>query len=187
MRKTPHSRVAPNTARKLFWFLGVFSAGIVFLSAGLLQAQLMDVDFNENSSAGSGGGPNPGPTMSGAALLGTAGDQWNGINVSSGSGISLINADGSSSAVTMTFTSGGGYDVNSYSGSTPFAGTPYDALMEDYLYNSGVAQTITLSGLAANSTYNLVLYNAANGSAAGRTTYFTVNGNSQSSTWDGSS
>ena len=163
------------------------SAGIIFFSAGMLQAQLIDVDFNENSSAGSGGGPNPGPTMSGAAVLGTAGDQWNGINVSSGSGISLINADGSASAVTMTFTSGGGYDVNNYGGSTPFAGTPYDALMEDYLYNNGVAQTITLSGLAADSTYNLVLYNAANSTAAGRTTYFTVNGNTQSSVWDGSS
>jgi aryl-phospho-beta-D-glucosidase BglC (GH1 family) len=87
----------------------------------------------------------------------------------------------------MTFTSAGGYDVNDYGGSTPFASTPYDALMEDYLYNGGTPQTITLSGLAANSSYNLVLYNAANVAAAGRTTYFTVNGNTQSSIWDGSS
>ena len=32
-----------------------------------------------------------------------------------------------------------------------------------------------------------MLYNAANTTAAGRTTYFTVNGNTQSSTWDGAS
>ena len=32
-----------------------------------------------------------------------------------------------------------------------------------------------------------MLYNAANTAAAGRTTYFTVNGNTQSSTWNGSS
>ena len=87
----------------------------------------------------------------------------------------------------MTFTSGGGYNVNDYGGSTPFASTPYNALMENYLYNNDTIQTITLSGLAANSTYNLVLYNAANTAAAGRTTYFTVNGNTRSSTWNGSS
>lgn len=187
MKRPQHSRITLNKAVKSSWLFCIFSAGIIFLSAGVLQAQLIDVDFNENSSAGSGGGPNPGPTMSGAAVLGKAGDRWNGIDASSGSGIPLIYANGSTSAVTMTFTSAGGYDVNDYGGSTPFAGTPYDALMEDYLYNGGTPQTITLLGLAANSTYNLVLYNAANVAAAGRTTYFTVNGNAQSSTWDGSS
>ena len=103
--------------------------------------------------------------------------------------ISLNYADGSVSAVTMTFTSGGGYDANSFGGSTPFASTPFDALMEDYLYTGGTAQTISLSGLAANSAYSLVLYNAADSgaAAAGRTTYFTVNGNTQSSVWDASS
>ena len=125
--------------------------------------------------------------MSGAAVLGAAGDQWNGIDASSGSGIPLIYANGSNSTVTMTFTSGGGYNVNDYGGSTPFASTLYNALMENYLYNNGTIQTITLSGLAANSAYNLVLYNAANTAAAGRTTYFTVNGNTRSSTWNGSS
>ena len=125
--------------------------------------------------------------MSGMAVLGAAGDQWNGINVSSGSGISLINADGSASGVTMTFTSGGGYDANSYGGTTPFAGTSCDALMEDYLYNNGVSQTISLSGLATNAMYNLVAYNAADANAVGRMTYFTVNGNTQGSLWDGAS
>src|SRR5208282_2522159 len=187
MTKPPNSRIALKKTGNSSWFFCVFSAGIIVLSVGTLRAQLIDVDFNANSSAGSGGGPNPGPTMSGAADLGTAGDQWNGINVSSGTGISLIYADGSTSTVTMTFTSAGGYDVNNYGGSTPFASTPYDALMEDYLYNGGTPQTITLSGLAANSTHNLMLYNAADVAAAGRTTYFTVNGNTQSSVWDGSS
>jgi sugar lactone lactonase YvrE len=163
----------PYKAMKPPRHFAVFPAGIIFLSAGLLQAQLIDVDFN-----------NTGPTMSGAAVLGIAGDKWNGINVSSDSGIHLTNADGSASAVKMTFTSGGDYYV---SGSTPFFGTSYDPLMECYLYNGGVSQTITLSGLATNSTYNLVLYNAANYGGVGRTTDFTVNGNGQSSTWNASS
>ena len=38
-----------------------------------------------------------------------------------------------------------------------------------------------------NSFYNLVLYNAADQAAAGRITLFTVNGNTQTSTWNASS
>jgi endoglucanase len=168
--------------------LNLFFAVGIFLKLGILHAQLLDVDFNQNNGVGwGGGGSNPGPTMSGAAVLGTAGEKWNGINVNSGTGIALTNADGSVSPVTMSFTSGGGYDANSFSGVTPFAGTPYDALMEDYLYNSGTPQTITLSGLAPNSSYKLVLYNAADTNAAGRITYFTVNGITLSSVWDAAS
>jgi hypothetical protein len=161
--------------------------GVFIFNTSLLEAQLINVDFNNDSFGAAHGGPNPGPTMSGVAVLGAAGDQWNGINVSSGSGIPLLYANGSNSPVTMTFTSGGGYDANSFSGSTPFASTSYDALMEDYLFSGGTPQTITLSGLAPGSFYNLVLYNAGDQAAAGRTTVFTVNGNTLSSTWNASS
>lgn len=166
---------------------GLLLTAALSLFAGMVQAQLIDVDFNTNSTPPGHGGPAIGPTMSGAAVLGAAGDQWNGIDVASGTGIPLFYVNGSNSPVTMTFTSGGGYDVNSYGGSTPFAGTPYDALMEDYLFNGGVPQTVTLSGLVPKSTYDLVLYNAADVGGAGRTTFFTVNTNTLSSTWNGSS
>ncbi|HEY1662174.1 MAG TPA: Ig-like domain-containing protein [Verrucomicrobiae bacterium] len=161
----------------------------VFSAASLLQAQLIDVDFNNDSNGSANGGPSVGPTMSGAAVLGAASDVWNGITANSGSGVSLVYASGSSSPVKMTFTSGGGYDANAFNGATPFSSTPYDPLMEDYLFTGGSAKTITLSGLAANATYDLILYNGAdNGSgAAGRKTIFTVNGNSQTSTWNASS
>jgi uncharacterized delta-60 repeat protein len=164
----------------------LFAAAFSLLS-GTVRAQLINVDFNTNSSASAGGGPALGPTMSGAAALGAAGDQWNGIKVTSGTAIPLFYSNGSNSPVEMTFTSGGGYDVKSFSGSTPFASTPYNALMEDYLFNGGVQQTVTLSGLGPRTTYDLVLYNAADTAAAGRTTFFTVNTNTQSSTWNGSS
>src|ERR1700728_3736001 len=147
----------PETARR--WVNSLtrqflpLAAALSLQLAGTVQAQLLDVDFNTNSSPPSTGGPAVGPTMSGAAVLGAAGDKWNGIDVTNGTGIPLFYANGSNSPVTMTFTSGGGYDVNSYYGSTPFAGTPYDALMEDYLYNSGVPQTVTLSGLKPISMY----------------------------------
>lgn len=159
---------------------------IAFSNSTLLEAQLIDVNFTQNSSAGTGG-PNPGPTMSGSAVLGSAGDQWNGVNGSSGSRIPLVYVSSGASPVTMTFTAGGGYNVYDYSGTTPFTGTPYCSLTENYLYNGGSPQTITLSGLTPNSTYNLAVYNAANTNAAGRTTYFTVNGTTLSSTWNGSS
>ena len=164
----------------------IFAAVLLLGRSGLLLAQLIDVNFTQNSSAGSGG-PNPGPTMSGAAVLGTRGDQWNGVDGSTGTNIALIDANGQPSAVTMSFTSGGGYNVYDYGGSTPFTGTPENALMENYLFNDGVTQTVTLSGLQPNYLYNLVLYNAANSSAAGRTTYFTVNQQTLGSTWNGSS
>jgi endoglucanase len=151
-----------------------------------LPAKLIDVNFTQNSSAGEGG-PSPGPTMSGAAVLGSAGDQWNGINGSSGSGISLNYSDGTASPVKMAFSSGGGFNVFDYGGSTPFAGGADANLMQTYLYNNGVSQTITLSGLTPNTLYNVVLYNAANTSAAGRTTFFTVNSSTLSSTWNGTS
>ena len=171
------------------WLSGFFLASLIVLSAGSVPAQLIDVDFAQNNGPGwGGGGPNPAPTMSGAAVLGAAGDRWNGIDVNSGTALPLFHADGSPSTVTMTFASGGGYDVNSFGGSTPFAGTSYNALMENYLY-TGAPETITLSGLAPNSTYDLILYNAADSSASatGRTTFFTVNGLSLTSTWDAAS
>jgi uncharacterized delta-60 repeat protein len=181
LRKLVGYVVMRNRAQRLLL------AAALSLFTGTVQAQLINVDFNTNSSPSSSGGPAVGPTMSGAAVLGAAGDRWNGIAASSGTAIPLFYANGSNSPVTMTFTSGGGYDVNSYGGSTPFAGTPYDSLMEDYLYNGGVPQTVTLSGLAPRSTYELVLYNAGDNHAAGRTTFFTVNTNTQSSTWNASS
>lgn len=150
------------------------------------QAQLIDVNFTQNSSAGAGG-PNPGPTMSSAAVLGSAGDLWNGINGTNGTAIPLIYTDGALSPVTLSFTSGGGYNVYDYSGTTPFNGTPWQALAETYLYNNGAQQTITLSGLETNSLYNVVAYNAANSGASDRTTYFAINGYKQGSTWNGSS
>jgi endoglucanase len=176
----------PNKANKLFRFPGIFLAGIIFLSSGALQAQLIDVQFATNSLATAGNGPNNAPAMSGAAVLGSPGDQWNQILVTSGSGIPLNTVNGSSSGVTMSFTSGGAFDDNgTYGNSCTFTNSPYFDLMQAYLYNNGTAQTVTLAGLAANSFYNLVLYNAANAGSGLRTTSFTVNTNVLASTWDG--
>lgn len=179
-------RAAPG--RSILGALCILLGAMVVFFPVPLHAKLIDVNFTQNNSPGEGG-PSPGPTMSGAAILGSAGDQWNGINGSSGTGISLIYSDGTTSPVKMAFSSGGGYNVYDYGGTTPFAGAAAAALMENYLYNGGVPQTITLSGLAPNTAYDVALYNAANTSADanGRATYFTVNSNTLSSTWNGTS
>jgi endoglucanase len=160
------------------------TAILLLAFAGLLRAQLIDINFTQNSSSGTGG-PNPGPTMTGAALLGSAGDHWNGINGSSGSGTALVKSDGTASPVTVSFTSGGGYNVYNYGGTTPFSGTPYNKLMETYLYNDGVPQTITLSGLDPNACYEVALYDAADANGTGRVSYYTIGGNTLSCTWNG--
>ena len=182
-RNTQH---APADQRSNASALFVLFAAMVMALPFPLHAKLIDVNFTQNSSPGTGG-PSPGPTMSGAAILGSAGDQWNGISGSSSNGISLIYSDGTTAPVKMAFSSGGGFNVYDYAGTTPFTGGADAALMENYLYNNGAPQTITLSGLAPNTAYDVALYNAANASANGRTTYFTISSNTLSSTWNGTS
>ncbi|HEY3854613.1 MAG TPA: MBG domain-containing protein [Verrucomicrobiae bacterium] len=160
-------------------------AGIILFYAGLLPGQLIDVDFNNDSFGSSHGGPAVGPTMSGAAVIGSDGDIWNGIAADNGAAIPLSYSDGSASPVTMSFTSAGSYNVYAYSGYSDFNGTAYGALTEDYLFSGGGTQSITLSGLSTNATYTLVLYNAADTAASGRETIFTVNAASQYSVWGG--
>jgi hypothetical protein len=174
-------------------------------AAGLasVQAQLINVDFNGNSvgQAYGGGGVATGPMMSGAAVIGSANDQWNGIadsaytfsaypNGITSAALPLMYSTGINSPVTMTIATGGGsYDANepTWGNTSAFttAGSPYSNLMQDLIYANAPA-TITLSGLAANQTFNLVLYNAGDQNVGGaRTSSFTVNGITQTSVWNG--
>ena len=168
--------------------LGFFLNGTLASGA---TTQLIGVNFTANSLYVTGGGIPFGPTMTNAAVLGQAGDQWNGIAVTNGTGIHLMYANGSNSPVTMTFTSAGGYNVRSYNGNTPFTNSPYYPLMETYLFSGRLGvfnrQTNTLSGLATNSEYNLVLYSASDTAGAGRVTWFTVNNITLTNTWNGTS
>jgi hypothetical protein len=159
-------------------------AGAVGLAS--VQAQLINVDFNQNSGPSwGGGGPNPGPTMTGTAVLGSsASDQWNGITVnSSATPIALNYANGSASPASMTFSSGGGYDVFSYGGTTAFLGNQWQSLMEDYIYGDSI---VTLTGLTPNQAYEFVAYSQGdvNAGKQGAIASFGLNGNSQTLTKD---
>jgi hypothetical protein len=187
---------------KLLRFLGIFSIGVILFSTESIQAQLINIDFNGNSvgQAYGGGGAAVGPVQSGAALIGSAGDSWNGIADSlltfsaypggaSASGLALTYANGSASGVTMSLTADGSYNANepNWGNTSAFttAASPYSNLMQDLIYANS-PQSITLSGLAANQTFNLVLYSAGDQNVGtGRTSSFTVNGITQTSFWNG--
>lgn len=192
-------------SRSALQVLGFCATGIFFLSTDFLQAQLINVDFNGNSvgQAYDGGGVAVGPTQTGAAVIGSPGDTWNGFDDSaftfssypsdaSATGLSLLYADGTSSGVTMSLTAGGSYNANepNWGNTSAFttAGSPYSDLMQDELYTTAPA-AITLSGLAANQSFNLVIYssgdqNLGTGFTEKKGT-FTVNGVTQNTIWDG--
>lgn len=187
---------------KSLQFLGICSIGILLFGAESIQAQLINVDFDGNSvgQAYGGGGVAVGPAQSGAALIGSSGDLWNGISDSlltfsaypggaSASGLALTYANGSASGVTMSLTADGSYNANepNWGNTSAFttAASPYSNLMQDLIYANN-PQSITLSGLAANQAFNLVVYSAGDQNVGtGRTSSFTVNGITQTSFWNG--
>jgi hypothetical protein len=145
-------------------------------SAGA-QAGLVNIDFNEGTA---------GPTYSGAAVVGSAGDVWNGISAgtlgtgTSGNNLSLIDAGGANSGVTLSFTQTSGA-FNTGSGCLMSAASTA-ALMCDYLYVASTAPAVkvTFAGLTPGSLFDLILYSMAND--PGRVTDFTLDSTTQSVT-----
>ena len=197
-------------------------------AAGLasVQAQLINVNFTDdgNNSAIAGNNPDvtptpPGTVMTGAAVIGSAGDFWNDLGgftyasasgteatggAASASGLALTNADGSASPVTLSLSAPGGtYGANaegwgnhsafswaSLAAETAQTGgpwTPYSALMSHCLVAYlGPFGNVTLTGLTPNGAYTLYAYSASDQNVGtGRASYFTVNGVTQISTWNG--
>jgi hypothetical protein len=187
-------------------------------AAGLtrVQAQLLDVNFVDDSiNLAYGGGQNPVPSaMSGAAVIGSPGNIWNGLggftyaptpaNATFTSG-PLLYANGAASGITLSLSAPSGtYDANApgFNNYSPFSWTstaaedadsgyprtPYAALMATCLVaNTSAANGfVTLSGLTPDGIYNLYTYNASDeNEVGGRLSSFTVNGVTQTSTYDG--
>ena len=127
---------------------GVLTFGM-FASAA--NAALLDVNINNSNST----------TYSGAAVLGASGDTWNGVNGTTTSGTtfsSLVTSTGSPAAgVSFTIT---GTNLSSFS-NTGGGNPTSNALLQDYEFAGSTAPqsiTITINGLVANSTYDLVVY-----------------------------
>jgi len=182
-----------------------------------VQAQLINVNFTDGAiNVAYGGGDAtptpPGTTMVGAAVLGSAGDIWNGLggfaygaypnNATFTSG-PLNYANGSASGVTLSLSAPSGtYGANSVvwnnwssfswaslaneQGSIGGPYTPYSALFSHCLVANSAAAlgSVTLTGLALNQAYDLVVYSASDQNVGtGRTSTFTVNGVTQTTTW----
>ncbi len=115
------------------------------------------------------------PAPTGAAVLGQAGDQWNQVN-SGGSGTygNLVDTRGNNTGALVTFTASGVWDDCVNGVQVP----PLPDLMNKYIYGyppSGI--TVTLSGLAPNTPFSLVLYVSSNDASGGdRSLSGTVNG-----------
>ncbi|HUD47645.1 MAG TPA: hypothetical protein VMR33_12490 [Candidatus Baltobacteraceae bacterium] len=149
-----------------------FTSAIAALAlAGATQiasASLIDVNFYSINYSP------PGGTASGAAVVGTANDQWNGIDGDNGFGSvsSLINTSGSPTGVTLTYNTAGGAAVTSLAQNTQ----PTPSMMNDYLFNNaGGAITVSVGNLAAG-TYDLYVYLASNDANSGNRSA-TVNAN----------
>ena len=147
-------------------FFAACLASLVLGSQVGWAGQLVNIDFNGADANNTP--PGPGPTATGAAVIGSAGDAWNGLNFNSGTVNGLLNSTGSSTSVDVSWNSTGSWNA----GGSP---APNTALMQDYLYQIGGGGTANLSGLIPNAAYNLYLY-TQNNDSNGRQTDFTVTG-----------
>ena len=137
----------------------------------LAWATLINVDID---SLANGGTRN---TYSGAAGTGSAGDVWNSYLYSDNTK-DLVDASGNNSDATFVFTGSGNYG-DDY---RPVGGSFHSGnnLLDDYAWAYGTTTTLsfTMSGLAANTQYNVYLYGEV-GTGLGtevNPVRFTVNG-----------
>ncbi len=123
------------------------AAAALFSGIASTQAALINVDI------GNSWGGNDSPLYSGAAVLGASTDQWNKV-IGNVTNMALTTSSGSSSAVKLTLTASA--YANNAGGGLPTTNN----LLRDYAYGFWGTATVTLSGLALNSSYHLVAYSA---------------------------
>ena len=143
--------------------------GAAAFLAPLSKGELMDFHFGA-------------VTQTGAAAVGTAGDLWNGANLTNGGPVLLKDTAGSATSVSVTWTSGDAWGVTgpvyNNTGSTGMDSATnwmMRSFLASYSYKPGATNlTLTLTGLAHSQAYTLVLYGA--GDQKGEGTIFTVSG-----------
>jgi hypothetical protein len=128
-QNTIKTRKEKPMKKNLLIILGVIgAAGLASVQAQLINVQFLDDSVNRNGNATTQeGSPIPLPVMTGAAVVGSPGDSWNGVTSSllaytgfpngghTTNAIPLLLSDGvTSSGVSMTLSSPGGtYNANS--------------------------------------------------------------------------
>jgi hypothetical protein len=135
---------------------------VALCSLASVNAQtLINVDFGTGSS----------PTMSGAAILGSAGDVWNPISADQ-NGVALLNSAGTAvTGTSWTYTTGHGLFDNTGGTAMDAATTP---LMEDYMYGNAGNEGGTIFGLTPGAAFTLVIYGA--GDSVGQSDIMSLSG-----------
>lgn len=149
-------------------------------------AALIDVQFAGNFSYSCSDGSNTcsNPAQTGAAFVGSTGDQWNYFNAASGNRL-LDDVSGAASQVSINFNSGTAYTDGTASNN--FYSTPYANLFGGYIDEGGSdGISITLSGLEAGQAFSLYTYSEQDiQNASGRSMAVDVNGVTQDDTQSG--
>ena len=157
--------------------LSALALTTVLASSSARAELLLDVQFEGGQYSST-----PAPLQSGAAEIGSAGDIWNGFSSGSTpstlSGAALLAADDTASGVSLSYSFGGGYTGVGAANNTGnnFYGTPYANLMRGFYSAYGTPGTVTLTGLPANTQFNLYLYGEGNATDDRQTVFSTSGG-----------
>ena len=136
-----------NTIRVSGLAVALAAAVTIGASAVTARATLIDVNFQGNTSKYSTVGNG---VMTGAAVLGSAGDTWNNLAGTAPDSANLLQSNNSTSGISLATSDSGDYG---------FTGGSPGNLMDGFLYGtSGTKVILTLNGLPTNSTFELVVY-----------------------------
>jgi hypothetical protein len=117
----------------------------------------------------------PSDQQVGPAVVGAAGDQWNFLTTANETAVPLNNTSGGASGIALTWTSDGVARPVAPSLANGFWGTPYQNLMNGFLYDSSGNRNISFSGLTANAPFDLYIYTEGDSGSDGRRLSVTVN------------
>jgi hypothetical protein len=143
-------------------------------SATPARAALIDVQFSGTFSFVCGYAcPYFSPQQTGAAVLGTNGDQWNEFFASGASNQVLTDVGGSATSALLSFSADAAYTAAPYYDA--FQGTTVAGLMQGYLVNN---IGMTLTGLTPGRGYDLYIYSQGDNNSAGRAIGLSATGGS---------
>ncbi len=139
-------------------------------------------DVVANIQFGSASSSPPTQAQTGAAVVGSAGDQWNLITSFPGTTArALNNTAGGASGISMTSNTPGGSGI--YRSATAFntwSSTPYQNLMSSYTNPSNSSankNTLTFTGLNTSTLYDIYVYTSSD--VSGRQIAVDINGTQQ--------
>jgi hypothetical protein len=159
--------------KKSFYY---FAAAVLGVAANAATAGVISVQFGSDSGASKNA------VQHGAAAMGASADVWNRLTGGTRTGNALLDTTGAATGITLDYASSHQYtaDPNYYA----FAGSSLASLMQGYLVgDAGRAGgiTMTLGGLTAGQTYNLLVYTQGDNNSTGRSIQIDANGVVQAS------